>query len=575
MIPHLAAAATTSAAATTTTRSAGWFFDLFQPQSVGLTMLTLSVVAAAGLALGGVKIIKGISLGIGGVLFSGLLVGHVLGEGKLSHEVMEFARDFGLILFVYTIGVQVGPGFLASLRKNGLPLNLMAASIVVLGSAITIGISVVFGVPMKDAVGLLSGAVTNTPSLAAAGQALREAKNVPTAQTVAAYAIAYPFGIMGIILTMIVLRQAFGVNLDAEAKEIEREHDRRSTLSAVNLEVSNPNLDGRPIRDVPLIDEGNVVISRILTGDAMALARPETALHRGDVVLAVGPAEDLKQLEVIVGGPAQVDLRKVATPIITRRVLVTHTPVLGRTVEDLRLLERLGVTITRVRRGEVELPPSDAIRLQFGDAVVAVGEPDAVDAAAKELGDSIKKLNHPHVVPIFVGIALGVILGSIPLMLPGVPAPVKLGLAGGPMVMAIILSRLGRFGPLIWYMPHSANQILREVGISIFLAVVGINSGPKFLETLTHGPGLQWLALGAVITAVPLLVVGAFGRAVMKLNFMTLCGVLAGSMTDPPALAFAGTVTQSDAPSVAYATVYPLVMLLRVLIAQLLVLIFA
>jgi len=571
----LTLASTVAAPATGPAEPTGWFFSLFRPESVALTMLALSLVAAVGLAFGGIKLVKGISLGIGGVLFSGLLVGHLLGPGKLNPEVMEFARDFGLILFVYTIGVQVGPGFLASLRKNGLPLNLMATAIVLLGVGTTIGISKLFDVPMKHAVGLLSGAVTNTPSLAAAGQALREVKRTPTAETVAAYAIAYPFGIMGIILTMILIRQVFRVNLEAEGRQIEDENKGRGTLSAINLEVTNPNLDGKPIRNVPLIDEGNVVISRILKGNAMALARPDTTLHRGDVVLAVGPADELKDLEVIVGGAAPVDLRTVPTKIVTRRVLVTNTPVLGKTVDELKLLERYGVTITRVRRGEVELPPSVNIKLQFGDTVVAVGEPDGVDAVANKLGDSIKKLNHPHVVPIFVGIGLGVVLGSIPVMLPGMPAPVKLGLAGGPLVMAIILSRLGRFGPLIWFMPHSANQILREVGISIFLAVVGINSGPKFLETLTNGPGLQWLAMGAVITALPLLIVGLFARVVMKTNYMPLCGLLAGSMTDPPALAFAGTVTQSDAPSVAYATVYPLVMLLRVLTAQLLVLIFA
>jgi putative transport protein len=555
-----------------------WFanalFSLFKPESVSLTILVLSVAAAAGLGLGSIRIF-GITLGIGGVLFAGLLVGQLLGPGKLSAEILDFSREFGLILFVYTIGVQVGPGFFASLRRQGLPLNLMAAAIVLLGALITIGISFWGGVGMADAVGLLCGGTTNTPSLAAASQALRENKGMDsTAGTVSAYAIAYPFGILGIILTMVMIRSLFRVSLKAENEALAREMPSRPPLAKMSLEVANPNLDGRAIGRIPSLDDGDVVVSRILKGGVLQVASPETIVGMGDVLLAVGPREALEDLRVVVGRESRTDLSALPSEITARRFLVTQNKALGLTVDELDLLGRLGVAITRIRRGEVELPPSPNVVLQFGDSVMAVGEAEALKKAAKELGDSPRQLNHPQVIPIFVGIALGVIVGSIPIRIAGIPAPVKLGLAGGPLIVAILLSRFSKIGPLVWYLPQSANFALREVGIVLFLATVGVNSGSQFFQTLIMGDGLYWMAMGALITAGPLVTVALFARMVMKLNYMSLCGLLAGSMTDPPALQFAGTVTQSDAPSIAYASVYPLVMLLRVLVAQVLVLMF-
>jgi len=551
------------------------FFEWFKPGSVALTVLVISIAASFGLALGSLKF-KGISLGIGGVLFAGLAVGQILGAEKLSHEVTDFAKEFGLILFVYTIGVAVGPGFLASLRKQGLGLNLLAALIIALGVLTTIGVSKIASVPMKDAVGLLAGATTNTPSLAAANQALKERGVAPQdVKTGAAYAIAYPFGILGIIIAMIGVRAFFKVKLADEAARLEAENTSSNGLSAVNLRVTNRNLDGRPISRIPAFDDGDVVISRIMRageGDKVEIASPSTIIHQGDVLLAVGPAEALDDMRIVVGETARIDLRSVGSPITARRLLITNSAALGRTVDELHFPQRLGVTLTRIHRNEVDLPPTPSVRLQFGDVVNAVGEEPAIQQASRELGDSIKRLNHPQIVPVFVGIAIGVILGCIPFQFPGMPAPVKLGLAGGPLIAAIVLSRLGHFGPLIWHLPQSASFIMKEIGIVLFLACVGISSGGKFFSALASGEGWKWMACGAVITALPLGIVALIARAILKMNYMTLCGLLAGSMTDPPALAFAGQATQSDAPSIAYAAVYPLTMVLRVIAGQVLVL---
>lgn len=558
------------------------FFFVFKPHSVALTTLVISIVAALGLALGSLKL-RGISLGIGGVLFAGLAVGYVIkGNTQLNHEVTDFAKEFGLILFVYTIGVGVGPGFLASLRKQGLTLNLMAASLIVLGVLTTITISKVGRIPMKDAVGILAGATTNTPSLGAAQEALktvnenRARNDQPKLENLTGptYAVAYPFGIMGIILTMLGIRAFFKIKLKDEAEAIAAQQKAPAGLKTMNLEVTNPNLDGRPIRKIPAFDDGDVVISRVLQQNKIKVASPDTVIHQGDVLLAVGPEEALEDLRVVVGNKASIDLKALPSQIVTRRILITNKRHLGKTVDELHFPQRMGVNITRVRRGEIELPPSPNVSLQFGDTVIAVGEEEAITNACRELGDSPKQLNHPQVIPVFVGIALGVILGSLPMKFPGMPAPVKLGLAGGPLIAAIVLSRLGHFGPLVWFMPSSANFMMREMGIVLFLACVGISSGEKFVSALQTGIGWQWMAYGVLITALPLLIVGVFARMVKKLNYMTICGLLAGSMTDPPALAFAGQATNSDAPSIAYASVYPLTMLLRVLSAQVLVLIF-
>jgi putative transport protein len=553
-----------------------WLTELFTGESAATSILILGVVAAAGIALGSLRA-YGVSLGVAGVLFSGLLFGH-FGFG-LNEHVLEFAREFGLILFVYTIGLQVGPGFISSLRRDGLPLNIMAASIVLLGAGVTLIIAFSGGIPLPAAVGLFSGATTNTPSLAAAQSALRDMVGPEGAEITKlpglGYAVAYPFGVIGIILTMLFSRLVFRVNLAHEIETFTAAQQRdRMELERMNLEVRNQNLDGMAIKEIPLLAGSGVVISRVMHNDAVHVAKPETIVHTGDVLLAVGAKERLDQLCVVVGCESAKDLITHPSNITSRRLVVTNKSATGKTLDELGFLPRYGVNITRLRRAGVELTTATNVELHYGDTVLAVGEPENIDAVAKVVGNSVKRLDHPEIIPVFLGIVLGVIIGSLPFHLPGVPAPVKLGLAGGPLLVAIILSRIGQIGPITWYMPASANFIMREVGITLFLAAVGLRAGDRFVETLLQGDGFYWMGMAAFITLVPLLIVSFIGRIFLKINFMSLCGLLSGSMTDPPALAFACNVTGSDTPTVAYATVYPLTMILRVLCAQLMVLFF-
>ncbi|AHF89770.1 permease [Opitutaceae bacterium TAV5] len=548
-----------------------WLQNLFAHESVARTVILLGVAGGAGIALGKIKICN-IGLGAAGVLFAGLALGHF----KLSfdHNVLEFVREFGLILFVYTLGLQIGPGFFASLRSRGLILNGFAAAIVLFGVAVAalwIGTGMV-GVPAG--VGLLSGATTNTPSLAAAGQALGEvgAPDDATAIQGLAYAIAYPFGIIGIILTMILVRVWFRVNVKKEVEDAEASH-----LPSVpkpttrNFEVRNVNLDGRKLSEVPGLAGSGVVISRFSRSGVVEVARPDTRLQLGDILHAVGPEAGLDSVKIVIGAETGVDLKTIPGTVTNQRLIVTKSAVFGKPLAGLSTFAQHHVVVTRVQRQGLEFTPAPGFRLQFGDVLMVVGEPAQIEAVAADLGNSRKALDLPQPMPFFFGIALGVLFGSIPLFIPGLPAAVKLGLAGGPLVVAILLSRLTTTGPLVWHMPHNANHMLREIGITMFLAAVGIKSGEKFVSVLLGADGLRWMLYGAVITIVPLLVVAVTARLWKKVNYAELCGMLAGSMTDPPALAFAHQSTGSDAPGVAYATVYPLTMLLRIFTGQLLV----
>jgi len=431
-------------------------------------------------------------------------------------------------------------------------------------------------VEVPVAVGLFSGATTNTPSLAAAQSALRDVTggNIDILKLPGlGYAVAYPFGIVGIILAMLVTRVAFRVDLAQEAAAFAAAQQRgREELVRMNLEVQNPNLDEMRIQDIPLLNGSGVVISRIMHGGEVRVAQPDTVVRKGDILLAVGTRPKLDQLRLIIGRESGEDLMAVPSNITSRRLVVTNKSATGKTLDELGFLPRYGVSITRLRRAGVELTTHAAIDLHFGDSVQAVGEPENLDKVALILGNSTRRLDHPEVIPVFLGVVLGVIVGSWPFHIPGIPAPVRLGLAGGPLLVAIVLSRIGQIGPVSWYLPASANFVMREVGIVLFLATVGLRSGDRFVETLTQGDGLYWMGLAAFITLVPLLLVAFVGRAVLKVNYLSLCGLLSGSMTDPPALAFACNVTGSDTPTVAYATVYPLTMILRVLAAQLMVL---
>jgi putative transport protein len=548
-----------------------WLTQLLTEESVARTVILLGLAGAAGAALGKIRI-GGVSLGVAGVLFVGLFLGYL--KLAVDPHVLEFVREFGLIIFVYTLGLQIGPGFFGSLRARGLMLNGFAATIVLLGAALAVLFIQRGWIALPAGVGLLSGATTNTPSLAAAQQALKQVGVSDSAASVQglAYAIAYPFGIVGIILTMLLVRALFRINVRDEVAAAEAaQRPARPKPSTRNFEVRNPNLVGRPLGKVPGLAGSGVVVSRFSRGGVVAVARPDTLLRLGDILHAVGPEEGLDELRVVVGADAGVDLKTLPGAVTNRRLIVTRSDIFGRELGEIDAFAENDVVVTRVTRGGIEFTATPGFRVQFGDVLMVVGEAPRIDAVAAAVGNSNKALNSPQPIPFFLGIALGVVVGAIPLAVPGLPAAVKLGLAGGPLVVAILLSRIANTGPLVWYLPTNANHMLREVGITLFLAAVGLKSGDKFMEVLLGGDGVRWLLYGALVTAVPLVLVGLVARAWKKLNYAELCGLLAGGMTDPPALAFAQQTTGSDAPAVAYATVYPLVMLLRVFSAQLIV----
>jgi putative transport protein len=552
-----------------------WLLDLFQHDSVAHSIVILGAVIAAGLALGQVRVF-GISLGVAGVLFAGLLFAHF--GLSVNHQVLEFTRELGLVFFVFTIGLQVGPGFFASLKRQGLTMNALAAAVVLLGAGSVLLIHWFAGVTTPAAVGLFSGATTNTPSLAASGQALRQMPGI-TDEILKlpdlAYAVSYPFGILGTILAMLALRWIFRINLDNE-KRIVRDHRaaERREIQTLALRVTNPNLVGVTISEIPALREAEGVVSRISRGGVAEVARPDMKLALGDDVLLVAPAAGLEKLRLVIGQPSSIDLRTTPGNVDVRRVLVTSRGVLGKTMADLELASRIGVNVTRIARGDQQFTPTSSLALQFADTVTLVGAPAQLEQAERLLGNSPKELNQLNLVPVFIGIVLGILLGSVPFVIPGLPAPVKLGLAGGPLIVAILLGRLGHWGPFVWYMPPNANYMLREIGIALFLSCVGLKSGDSFVRILSDGEGLRWMLCGAAVTLVPLLVIGVFARAVWKLNYIRICGLLAGSMTDPPALAFATSLSSSEDVALSYVTVYPLTMILRVFSAQLLVLYF-
>ncbi|MFV0360444.1 putative transporter [Tropicimonas sp.] len=543
---------------------------------VALTVIAVSIAGALGLLFGRVHV-RGVGLGIGGVLFAGIALGDISSRLGLhySAEMMEFVREFGLILFVFTIGIQVGPGFFSSLRKSGLQLNVAAACIVALGVAVTVAIHFAFDVPVPALVGIMSGAVTNTPGLGAATQALTDvgAGADAVAQPSLGYAVAYPFGICGILLTMLLVRVMTRVDIEAEAEAYES-HLRRGAgaLPSINVVVRNQNLDGLALSEVPDLYDAGVVASRMKKGDDLILPRRDTVVHVGDVLHLVGPRDRLRAMRIILGEETDTELTTKGTQLTWARIVVTEHKIIGHQLRSLGLEEGHGVTISRIMRAGLELPVQADSTLEFGDIVTVVGTKDAVNQARGILGDQSKRLDEVDFPGLFVGIALGILLGSIPLAIPGLPAPLKLGLAGGPLIVAIVLGRLGHWGPFMWVMPPVANTALREFGIVLFLAVVGIKAGDQFLDTLLRGDGISWVGYGILITLVPLMTVGLVARIFLRFNYLTLCGMLAGSMTDPPALAFANAQSTTSAASIAYATVYPLVMGLRIFAPQLIVL---
>ncbi|HDZ2065917.1 putative transporter [Klebsiella pneumoniae] len=546
---------------------------------IALTVSVLALVAVVGLWIGNVKI-RGVGFGIGGVLFGGIIVGHFVDQAgvTLSSPMLHFIQEFGLILFVYTIGIQVGPGFFASLRVSGLRLNLFAILIVILGGLVTAVLHKLFNIPLPVVLGIFSGAVTNTPALGAGQQILRDL-GVPfdvVDQMGMSYAMAYPFGICGILLTMWLVRLFFRINVEKEAQRFEESSGNgHAHLHTINVRVENPNLNQMAIQDVPMLNSDNIVCSRLKRGELLMVPAPGTLIQAGDLLHLVGRPEDLHNAQLVIGQEVATSLSTRGTDLKVERVVVTNEKVLGKKIRDLHVKQRYDVVISRLNRAGVELVASSSASLQFGDILNLVGRPEAIDAVAAELGNAQQKLQQVQMLPVFIGIGLGVLLGSIPLFIPGFPAALKLGLAGGPLIMALILGRIGSIGKLYWFMPPSANLALRELGIVLFLAVVGLKSGGDFVATLTQGDGLSWIAYGIFITAIPLLTVGILARMLAKMNYLTLCGMLAGSMTDPPALAFANNLhATSGAAALSYATVYPLVMFLRIITPQLLAVLF-
>ncbi|OWV25284.1 transporter [Fibrobacter sp. UWB1] len=550
-----------------------WLIDLFTKPSVAQQVLAIALTASIGLMVGKIKV-KGISLGGAGALFVGILLGH-LGL-RVEGNVLHFIQEFGLILFVYTIGMQVGPGFMDSIRRHGLVLNVLSTGIVLLGVITTL--CLYFFTDMHNNVpvliGMLCGAVTNTPSLGAANSAFAAA-GVDTSLTGIGYAVAYPFGVIGIILVMILMRVIFRQNpakaaenyakdIAANAKEIE----------SCSLTVDNPNLFGVTLKDIPDLISSGVVVTRLLRNGNITTPNGKTVIVEGDKLHIVGMPEAVAAMEKIIGHrlekPITQETSNADKPIVVKTILVTNKKILGRTIESLALAERYGVNISRVVRSGFKFTGRLDLRIKFADKLRVVGTAEGIEAAEKELGNSLTALDHPEILPAFLGIFLGVIVGSIPLALPGMPTPLKLGLAGGPLIVAILLSRKRKIGPLNFFMANSANLMLREFGLTLFLSCVGLNAGIKFFDVLLNGDGLYYMGLAAIITFVPLAIMATVGHLVFKVNFLSLCGVLAGATTDPPALAFANSQADSEAVNIGYASVYPLTMLLRILSGQVL-----
>jgi len=549
-----------------------WLFELPRTQPIAHAIGALSVVCVLGMALGSLKL-RGIGLGTAGVLFAGLALGH-FGQ-PVDHHTLEFVKEFGLVLFVFTIGLQLGPGFFAAFRHQGIKFNLISAAIVLCGVIIAPFAGWLGGLEKAAVPGIFSGASTNTPALGATTQTLASLPNITAAQVnmpAVAYAVTYPMAILGIIGTLLFLKIVFRIDAPREAEEFAaRTHAPTEPLERRTLVVTNPNLDGVRIDSIPGRIECGVTISRVSHGNGTVVATDPMCIHRDDRMVVVGTAAALEQFERVIGERSQEDLALEQSDITDRRVVVTERTALGKTIRELDLDERFQVAVTRVTRADLEMTAVPNLRLQFGDQLLIVGQNEDLDKAANAVGNSLKELNATHFIPFFIGIVLGIALGTMPIAFPGLPQPVRLGLAGGPLIVALILGRIGRIGRQVWHMPTNTNLAFREFGIALFFAAVGLGAGANFFQTAFSSSGIYFVLAGLSVTVLPLVIVGVIGRAILKLNFIDLSGLLAGSMTDPPALAFACNIAGSDAPTVSYATVYPLTTLLRIFVAQILV----
>ena len=556
-----------------------WTNDLLWGEGIGHSILLLSFVIAAGIQLGKIKVF-GVSLGITLVLFVGIILGHF--GFTINHNVIHFFKEFGLILFVYSVGMQVGPGFFSSFKQGGITLNMLACGIVFLGVLTAVILHYATGIPMPTMVGILSGAVTNTPGLGAAQQAFSDMHGVSDNTIALGYAVAYPLGVIGIILSIILIKYIFRVSFDKENEQLNSEDSSHTNeAKPISLIVKNPAIFNKTVAELSnLLEHRDFVISRVWrdSNKQIEIASANTVLQENDKVFVITTETDAETIKTFIGEEIDMERKqwiRMESQFINRRILITKPELNGKRLGQLKLRKLYGINITRINRAGVDLVAKPGLTLQVGDRVNVVGTETAVSNVEKVLGNSMKRLNEPNLITIFVGIALGIVLGSIPISFPGIPQPVKLGLAGGPLVVAILISRFGYHYKLITYTTQSANLMLREIGITLFLACVGISAGDGFVDTIVNNGGFAWIGYGFIITFVPLMIIGCIGRYFCKVNYFTLMGLIAGSTTDPPALAYSNATAGNDAPSVGYATVYPLTMFLRVLTAQLLILFFA
>ncbi|MCR8918224.1 MULTISPECIES: putative transporter [Bacteroides] len=556
-----------------------WLQDLLtNPNSIAHIVALYAFVITLGVLLGKIKFF-GISLGVTFVLFAGILAGHFGFTGNPA--ILSFLQDFGLILFVYCIGLQVGPSFFSSFKKGGITLNLLAVGVVALNIAVALvcyyALQGRIEIPML--VGILCGAVTNTPGLGAANEALQQLHyNGP--EIAMGYACAYPLGVMGIILSTIVIRYLCRVDLAEEMKEIQQQEEANPHLKpfSLSLEVHNEALNGKTLSQVQNFLARDFVCSRIIQNEHMHTPSSKTELHLGDRMYIICAEDDAEAIVAFIGPRVEQEwgiTDQHDKTMVSRRILVTQPSINGKTLGEIHFSSMYGVNVTRVNRSGMDLFASRQLRLQVGDRVMVVGPRDAIERVANLLGNQLKRLDHPNIVTIFAGILCGIIFGSLPIAIPGMPTPVKLGLAGGPLIISILIGRFGYKVKLVTYTTMSANLMLREVGLVLFLASVGIKAGENFVQTVIEGDGLLYVGVGFLITFLPLIIIGAVARWHHKVNYFTLMGLIAGSNTDPPALAYANQTSGNDAPAVGYSTVYPLAMFLRILTAQLLILLLA
>ena len=548
-----------------------WLYNLFFGDTLAHTIFVLALVITVGILLGKIKI-GGVSLGTTWILFVGIAASHF--GMTIDPGVLSFIKEFGLILFVFSIGLQVGPGFFSSFKNGGMRLVGLASLIVGLGVATAYALHLATDTPIPTMVGILSGAVTNTPGLGAAQQAYSDASGINDPSIALGYAVAYPLGVIGIIFSMIFIRYALRIRFEKEDEALAAmSNEHKKYADKISVQFTNAVLDGRTVGEMKELINRSFVISRIADADNhITVATQDSRLHIGDKLLIVCSSEDTDAITAFLGHIIDMPFEEwgsLDSQLVSRRILITKPSINGKKFADLHLRTKYGINITRVNRAGVDLIPYQGMELQVGDRVMVVGSEKAIAQVADLLGNSMKKLREPNLVTIFVGIALGVLLGSIPLL--NVPQPVKLGLAGGPLIVAILIGRFGTHFHLVTYTTMSANLMLREVGITLFLAAVGIGAGDGFVDAIVGG-GYRWVGYGVIITVVPLLIVSLIARLGMKVNYYTLMGLIAGSTTDPPALAYANSTAGNDMPAVSYATVYPVVMFLRVLTAQIFIL---